>query len=347
MSAAELQTSRQADGQGMRPSETGGSGGPLFSALVRASAVCCALPERASRWIAGGLGLLVAHAWRSERERWRETIDRIYHRCRRPPPLPVETIIEQGFLHFALVIAEVLRFPAMTGEDFQARVTFEGLEHLRAAMAGGRGVVLAVPHLGNWELLGGAIAHAGFPLHSFYMAQKEDDLGRALDHFRQFTRIVLHDRDRGLVGALKALKQGAILGMMPDQDGGNHGVFLDFLGHWVSVPAGPANWSLKTGAAVVPLYSWRCGRSRCFRARFLPALPAETASTMEERVISRTRRLVAWMEEVILALPHQYLWFYDRFKPRHHQHLARLKKVGVPMRGGGACLGLLPGEAGT
>lgn len=333
-------------GQGAVAPRAAREAGVLFPALVRVSAVCCALPERAGRLVAGAAGLLAAQAWRGERTRLRETIDRVYHRRGRRPPQPVEAIIEQCFLHFALVIAELLRFPAMAAEDFRARVSFEGLEHLQAALAAGRGVVLAVPHLGNWELLGGAIAHSGFPLHSFYMSQKEDDFGRALDHFRQFTKIVLHDRDRGLVGALKALKKGAILGMIPDQDGGNHGVYLDFLGHWVSMPAGPANWSLKTGAAVVPLFSLRCGHTGRYRARFLPALPAEAAGTMEERVIARTRRLVGWMEEVILAAPHQYLWFYDRFKPRHHGHLARLKQAGVPMRHGGACLGNLPGEAG-
>ncbi|NLI76996.1 MAG: lysophospholipid acyltransferase family protein [Candidatus Riflebacteria bacterium] len=318
--------------------------GPLFQALVRISEVCCALPEALGRTLAGAVGLVVAQAWRSERVRLSETIDRVYHRLGRRPPHPVGWIVDQVFLHFAQVTAELLRFPRMTADGFRDRVEFVGLEHLQAALDRGRGVILTVPHLGNWELLGAAIAHAGFPLHSFYMAQKEDGLGQALDHFRAFSRIVLHDRDRGLVGALKALRKGAILGMIPDQDGGNHGIFLDFLGHWVSLPAGPANWSLKTGAAVVPLYSLRCGHSGRYRAWFLPALPDEPGDRLPERVIGRTRRLVRWMEEIILAWPQQYLWFYDRFKPRHQHHLAQLKQAGVPMRQGGACLGHPGGE---
>ena len=88
------------------------------------------------------------------------------------------------------------------------------------------------------------------------MAQKDGGIGEILDHFRTYSKIVLHDRDRGGVAALRALKKNEILGMIADQDGNKNGIYTDFLRHWVSVPAGPANWSLKTGADLLPLYSF-------------------------------------------------------------------------------------------
>jgi len=297
------------------------------------------MPDGVGRVIAAGAGLAASQLWRSERARLFETIDRVYHRMDRIPPLPIATIVEQTFIHFALVGAELLRFPCFSEDDFKKRMEFRGIENLQKALAQGRGVVLAVPHIGSWEMLGAAIAHAGFPLHSFYLGQKEGGIGEALDYFRTFSKIILHDRDRGLMASLRALKKGDLLGMIPDQDGGNHGIYLDFLGHWVSLPAGPANWSLKTGALVVPLWSLREGRSNRYVAHFLPHLPEETASSLDQRIIDRTRRLAGWMQEIILACPHQYLWFYDRFKPRHHDHISHLKQAGVKMRAGGACLG--------
>lgn len=324
------------------------------------SRFACAVPESVGRVAAVGLGMIASRVWLPERVRLLETIDRVYHRKRLLPPRPVPEIIDRLFVHFALVAFESLRFPVFTTEQICSRTTFHGEEHLKRAMARGKGVILAVPHLGSWEMLGAAIAHRGYPLHSFYLAQKENDLGSALDFFRTYSNVILHDRDRGGLGALKALRKGEILGMIADQDGGNHGVYLDFLGHWVSMPAGPANWSLKLGSALVPLFGLRRGRSTQYDAWFFPAIDADPEvapqagshvdpqielqstpevipeDTHENRVIARTKCLTAMTESWILQHPDQYLWFYDRFKPRHHAHVAALKASGSCMRGGGA-----------
>jgi KDO2-lipid IV(A) lauroyltransferase len=101
---------------------------------------------------------------------------------------------------------------------------------------------------------------------------------------------------------------------------------MNFLGHWVSLPAGPANWSLKTGASVMPVYSLRRGNSPVFDAAFLAPFNDDCPASYNERVITRTSAIVSWMEELILRHPEQYLWFYDRFKPRHESWLAADKQ---------------------
>lgn len=308
----------------------------IFRLVTALSRVACVMPEPVVRMVAVGLGWATAQAWRTERMRQTEVIERVYHRAGRPIPKPVPAIIDRCFAHFALNLAEMLRYPLVSEDWFLDRWKFHDEAYLQEALAVGKGVILSVPHLGSWEFLGAAIAHRGYPMHSVYLEQKEGSLGAALDHFRHYSRIILHDRDRGGMGALKALKKGEILGMIPDQDGGNHGVYVDFLGHWVSMPAGPANWSLKTGSALVPLYSLRRGLSPTFDAWFFPALPAATGDTHEERVIKRTRDLMSFMEKLILDHPEQYLWQYDRFRPRHHEYVAALKLEGARMRGGEA-----------
>lgn len=291
----------------------------------------CHLPERLARSIAGGAGMLAARLWIKERRILAETLDRVYHRANRPPPEAISGIVDKTFLHFALDIAEILRFPRLTAPHLERVFHFHHEQHLQEALSRKKGVILVVPHLGSWEMLGAAIAHRGYPLHSFFLAQKENDLGSMLDFFRRFSKIALHDRDRGGIGALKALRRGEVLGMIADQDGGNQAVYGDFLGHWVSIPAGPANWSLKTGAALIPLYSLRRGFSPVFDAWFGEPLPEPVGGTHEENVVVRTMLIIRWMEDLILRHPHQYLWFYDRFKPRHESYLAKLKTGGMTM----------------
>ncbi|HEY9072287.1 MAG TPA: lysophospholipid acyltransferase family protein [Candidatus Ozemobacteraceae bacterium] len=311
------------------------AGGGLSRLVLGVSRIACAVPEAIGRPLAVATGWVAARACLAERERLRETIGRVYHRLRMPLPMPSDRIIDRMFAHFALNLYDLLRYPVLTAGDLAGRFELHGVDRLEAALARKRGVILAVPHLGNWELLGAAIAHRGYPLHSFYLAQKEDELGGLLDRFRMHSKIVLHDRDRGGVGALKALKRGEILGMIADQDGGNLGVYMDFLGHWVSMPAGIANWSLKTGAAVVPLFSLRRGLSRRYDGWFQSPLGEPEGADHAGKAVARTREIARWFESVILAHPWQYLWFYDRFRPRHERYTARMKRSGIPMRRGG------------
>jgi KDO2-lipid IV(A) lauroyltransferase len=306
----------------------------LKQAFLKLSDLACTLPEHVGRSCAGAIGLLAAKAAGTQKKQLIETIDRVYHRFGKTPPRPMEQIVDQLYVHFALNAYEMLRAPIYSSPMLEKTFEFEGWEHVDEALQRKKGLILVVPHIGNWELLGAAIAFRGYKLHSFYMAQKENDLGALLDHLRGHFRIRLHDRDRAGIGGLKALKSGEVLGMIADQDGGNLAIYGDFLRHWVSIPAGPANWSLKTGAPIIPLYSLRIGRTARYRAKFFPPLPEEHGSDHEERMIQRTRRILDWMEPIILEHPHQYLWFYDRFRPRHEGHIARLKKAGLVMRHG-------------
>lgn len=289
----------------------------LPKGIMALSNVFCKLPEKASAAMAVALGLSAWHCWSNERERLEDCIDRVYNRLNRKPPMPIKLIVKKAFIHYALVGSEILRYPIVNKTYFDKHFTFNGSERVDEALKRGRGVIMALPHIGNWEYFGAAIAHYGYKLNSFFLAQKADEIGSILDHFRSFSKITLHDRDRGGVKALKALKNNESLGMITDQDGNANGVYMDFLGHWVSMPAGPANWSIKTGAALMPVYALRRGFSYSYDAYFLPPIDDIATGAKEEKTIARTIKLACWMEELILTYPHQYLWFYDRFKPRH------------------------------
>lgn len=281
------------------------------------SKIFCSLPEKESAALAVSTGLIAWNLWTTERLRLEDSIDRVYNRLSRRPPFPIKLIVKKLFIHFSLVASELLRYPSINKDYLNKHFNLQGIENVNKSLSKGKGVIMALPHIGNWEYFGASIVNAGFKLNSFFLAQKEDEIGSLLDHFRSYSGITLHDRDRGGVKALKALKNNESLGMITDQDGNANGVYMDFLGHWVSMPAGPANWSIKTGAALMPVYSLRKGYSYNYDAFFLPEIEDCSGKTKEEKTISRTVKLAKWMEELILTYPHQYLWFYDRFKPRH------------------------------
>lgn len=311
----------------------------LKQAVLGLSKLFCQLPESQGRVLATGCGLAAWLSWRSERLRLEDCLSRVYFRMNRPMPEPVSDIVRKAFVHFSLVGYELLMFPRLNKASLAEKVTLHHRGNIEKALQGGRGVIMTLPHIGNWEILGAALAHAGYPLHSFYLAQKEDEIGGLLDHFRGYSGITLYDRDRGGIKALKALRSGNILGMIADQDGANNGVYMNFLGHWISMPAGPANWSLKTGARLMPLYALRQGNSLHYNGVLLPPIDEKEEGTHSQQVIARTVKLARWMEELILSHPHQYLWFYDRFKPRHEAWITAEKMKGGQMWHGTARYG--------
>lgn len=303
----------------------------LQLAVILLAKTSCFVPETIGRVCAGFLGL-AAYIASPRRSYLFATIDRVYHRAGKPLPQPVSIIVKRLFLHYALMGYELFRGSLYNNALIEEIFDFDGWENVEKALKQKKGLILVVPHIGNWELLGTAITQRGYKLHSFVVGdQKKSILGEPLNLLRMHSGITLHDRDRASTGALRALKNGEILAMIADQDGGALGIYCDFLKHWVSIPAGPANWSLKTGAPIIPVYCLRIGNSRRFRAIFFKPLPIETAQTHEMRMLSRTKKILLWMEKVILQNPHQYLWFYDRFRPRHEAHIAKLKQAGEQM----------------
>lgn len=307
----------------------------------------CTLPENIGRTWACMLGLLASIMPSQQKFRLQDDIDRVYHRFGKPIPHPISEILKRLFVHFTLNGYEMLRAPLFSSELLKEIISFEGWEHVEKALQGKNGLILVLPHLGNWEILGAAIAFRGLKVHSLVVGgQKNSELGSYINHLRSFSKIILHDREREGISIMRALKAGEIIAMIADQDGGERGIYGDFLKHWVSIPSGPANWSLRTGVPIIPVYCLRIGNSRHFRAKFWPPMRCEDGPTHEARMIARTKKIVTWMEEGILQNPHQYLWFYDRFKPRHEKHIAMLKRNGVSMAHGKMVLGSIPPTTG-
>ena len=83
-------------------------------------------------------------------------------------------------------IAEILRFPEL------GPIAYEGWEHVEAAQAAGKGVIIATMHFGNWEVLGGALAAKGLPLHVLVQPPSQDAFGKLFIEFRNLVGVTTH-----------------------------------------------------------------------------------------------------------------------------------------------------------
>ncbi|PKK92274.1 MAG: hypothetical protein CVV64_02345 [Candidatus Wallbacteria bacterium HGW-Wallbacteria-1] len=213
------------------------------------------------------------------------------------------------------ILSETLLLDGMDPEKLMSGITFRGLENLPCD-----GCILLIAHYGNWEVLGAALGQR-FPIHSFFMDQRSGGLETFLNETRRGFGITLIDRD-DVRRAVRALKKGAMLGVIADQDGGPGGFQTRFMGRPVSVPRGPEVLARLSGVPVIPTTIHRHGVMK-FTITFREPIEVSRAPGSNGEHYDFALRMVRSFEHTLSEDPSQWLWFYDRFKPRRHISMCR------------------------
>lgn len=187
-----------------------------------------------------------------------------------------------------------------------------GEEHVTRARERGRGVILASPHLGAWELAGLWFA-ARHPLTTLYRAPRvlEMDSVYACGRGRSGARLV--SGPGGARALYQALARGEVAALLPDQDPGRGaGLFAPFFG----VPANTSTllprMAARSQASVLFTFAERLPRGAGFRLHIRPGSEAITDPDPERAVAALNQDI----ETCVREAPHQYLWSYKRFRAR-------------------------------
>lgn len=189
----------------------------------------------------------------------------------------------------------------------------EGGERLAAALARGKGVILAAPHLGSWELIGHYIA-ARAPITCLYKPPESAAVEAAMREGRMHLGVKLAPTDTsGVKSLLAILREGEVAGILPDQDPreGN-GIFAPFFGIATNTMTLLPRLAGRSGATVLVSYAERLTWGRGFRLHFLPCNEAVAGSDP----LAAATALNAAVEAAIRHCPTQYQWSYKRFRTR-------------------------------
>jgi KDO2-lipid IV(A) lauroyltransferase len=212
---------------------------------------------------------------------------------------------------------ELFRLSDRSPAEIEAHFECEGFEHLQRAADRGRGTILALPHLGNYDYAGAWLALQGFqPLVVTEPVEPEE-----LFHWFARTRhrlgmdVVALGPDAG-AAALRALKANRIICLVCDRDLGGDGVTVEFFGEPTTLPAGPAALALRTGAALLPVGNYMRPRGGHL-GRILAPLDTERTAGFREDLVRVSQDLAHRFEELIAAAPEQWLlmqpnWPSDR-----------------------------------
>lgn len=282
-----------------------GRGGRASYAAYRAGgAVATRLPASLAAHLATGAGRVL---WTAMRGR-RAMVARHMQRVQGPgfTGRPLRQAVRAVFDSYARYWLEAFRLPVETPATIMGRIRGEGIEHLEAAHAAGRGVVLAAPHLGGWDFGGAWLALLGFKPLAVAEVLEPPELFEWFSSWRRAIgiEIVAADADAG-TAVLEGIRRGRTVGLVADRDILGSGVEVDFFGERTTLPAGPAVLALRTGAPLIPAavyFEGRHGHVGVLR----PPLDVTRQGRFRADVQRITQALAGELEGLIRRAPEQW-----------------------------------------
>jgi len=227
-------------------------------------------------------------------------------------PEQVREQVRRMFVHLGIVAMELLMLQRFHAEpDLSKHFDFEGLEHLQQAHARGKGVLLLTGHLGFWEAGTFFLPKLGFPTAFIAKRMKNPRMDEFITTTRQSSGGEVIDARRGARRILKALSEGKVVCVLPDQHN-REGELVEFFGRPARTTTMVAQLAMKTGAAVVPGFTLRTPANR-YRTIFSPPLALPAGDT-PQAVLSATREINRVLEEAIRQEPSQWFWLHRRWR---------------------------------
>jgi lauroyl/myristoyl acyltransferase len=224
-----------------------------------------------------------------------------------PDAALIRRLSRRTFGEYARYWADGSRLPYLSEASIRAKFRLEsGDEHLRSAFALGRGIVMALPHVGSWEWGGAWLALEGMPMTAVVEQVEPEEL---------FEWFLGQRRNMGLTGIplgegsssglLRALKDGHLAGLVSDRDLVGNGVEVEFFGEKTTLPGGAATLALRTGAPLVPVVVYS-GPGDWHTGVVHPAVDTTRHGSLRNDVTRVTQELARIFEGDIQAHPEQW-----------------------------------------
>lgn len=238
-----------------RPDTTnrpGPASGALDTAYAVGWAVAKRMPEPVARAIFAQVGDLI---WRQHGSGVRRLESNLSRARPDLDDVGIRQLSRAAMRSYLRYWCEAFRLPVWSRDDVLTRISAENEQALRGAHAAGDGVVIALPHMANWDLAGAWACLTGMPLTTVAEHLEPERLfERFLDYRRSLGMEVLSATGgastfRTLVERARA---GRLIALVADRDLSASGIEVELLGQPARMPAGPAAIARSTGAVLLP-----------------------------------------------------------------------------------------------
>jgi KDO2-lipid IV(A) lauroyltransferase len=269
--------------------------------------------------VAAGLGRAVADlAWR-QRGKGVQRLESNYARV--VPGATPERLAElsrAGMRSYLRYWMESFRLPAWSAERVAAGFDPKDVHFLTDGLASGQGVILALPHLANWDLAGAWVTtKLKTPFTTVAERLKPETLYDRFVAYREGLgmEVLPHSGGSAFGTLARRLRDGGLVCLVADRDLSASGVEVDFFGETARMPAGPALLAQQTGALLLPVTLWY-DDSPVMKGQVHPPIQVPESGTRAEKTSVMTQSLADAFAGGIAEHPEdwhmlQRLWLAD------------------------------------
>jgi KDO2-lipid IV(A) lauroyltransferase len=217
---------------------------------------------------------------------------------------------------------ESFRLPAWSADRVRGGFAPKDVHHLTDGLAAGNGVILALPHLANWDLAGAWVTtELNTPFTTVAERLKPETLYDRFVAYREGLgmEVLPHSGGAAFGTLARRLRAGGLVCLVADRDLSASGVAVDFFGETARMPAGPALLAQQTGALLLPVTLWY-DDSPIMQGRVHPPIEVPESGTRTEKTSVMTQALADAFASGIADHPEdwhmlQRLWLAD-LEPR-------------------------------
>ncbi len=167
----------------------------------------------------------------------------------------MDALMQASMRSYMRYWCDTFRFPDWSEERMTQTVEVHGEHLLMDAIAAGTGVIVALPHAGNWDHAGAYFCSKGVKLATVAERLKPELLFRKFVAYREAMGMeVLALDSRSIATLAKRLREGGLVALVADRDLSQTGVTVNFFGGPARMPAGPAVLAINTSAPLLTAY---------------------------------------------------------------------------------------------
>ena len=218
--------------------------------------------------------------------------------------------VSKSYQSYARYFVETFRLPTLSKEIINSKISVTGFEHIENGLNLGKGVILALPHLGGWEWSGRWLIDQGHNLNA--VVEKLDSQGLFqifVDLRKSYGVNVIPLDDKAGVAVQEALARNEIVALLSDRDLQGNGIEVEFFGERTTVPAGPAFFALRTGATLLSLGTYFAKGFDQHETVVRPAVNIQRTGSLRDDMKIVAQDLVREFEILIREKPEQWHLF--------------------------------------
>lgn len=220
----------------------------------------------------------------------------------------IRIIRKQMSRNFAKYLVDFFRFAKLNKEYVAKHIKIENSHYFDQALKYGKGVIVLTAHLGNWELGGVVMTLSGYPLWAVALEHRYKKVDNFFNFQRESKGLHVIPLKRAVRQCLDVLRDNKMVALVGDRDFTGKGVPVKFFGKTAFIPDGPAAFSLRTGASIVPGFMLR-NPDDTFTLKIEEPLKFNGSKDKKADLMKLIMQYNAIMEKYIRQYPDQWYMF--------------------------------------